>query len=263
MKFFRFLSPRRWENYALLAMASVAFLICTAVRVDAFQLPTRIEHPAPVKKIRAEHRNTEAYWVKRHKKIMTKATEMKRVDVLFLGDSITQGFENNYVWNYHFRNMKVINAGISSDRVEHILWRVQQGLVKESQPKVVVLLAGINNLGMASPEHTAAGISHIIDQIRNDSPDTKILIQGIFPAGKLRTDKKRNRIKKTNGLLAKYHNGSNVHFIDFGDKFLSSNGQISRKTMFDYLHLTTNGYHIWARSIEEKLSSLLGRDQTS
>ena len=263
MKFFRFLSPRRWENYALLAMASVAFLICTAVRVDAIQMPTRADQVAITKKVRPEHRNAEAYWVKRHGKIMEKASDMKEVDVLFLGDSITHGFENNSVWNYHYRDLKVINAGISSDRDEHILWRVQQGLVKEAQPKVVVLLAGINNLGMATPEHTAAGIANIIEQIRKDSPNTKILVQGIFPAGKLRTDVKRERIKKTNALIAKYHNGSSVHFIDFGSKFLSTNGQISKKMMFDYLHLTTNGYHIWARSIDEKLSSLLGKDQTT
>jgi lysophospholipase L1-like esterase len=263
MKFFRFLSPRRWENYALLAMASVAFLICTAVRVDAIQMPTRSDQVAPTKKIRPESRSDEAYWVKRHAKIVEKASEIENVDVLFLGDSITQGFENNYVWNYHYRDLKVINAGISSDRVEHILWRVQQGLVKESKPKVVVLLAGINNLGMATPEYTASGIGNIIDQIRKDSPSTKILVQGIFPSGKLRSDVKRDRIKKANALIAKYHNGSSVHFIDFGSKFLSANGQISRKMMFDYLHLTTNGYHIWARSIEEKLSTLLGTDQTT
>jgi len=263
MKFFSFLSPRRWENYALLAMASVAFLICTAVRVDAIQIPTLTEQVAKAKKVRPEHRNNEAYWVKRHSKIMSKATEMKQVDVLFLGDSITHGFENNYVWNYHFRDMKVLNAGISSDRVEHILWRVQQGLVKETRPKVVVLLAGINNLGMATPEHTAAGIANIIEQIRKDSPNTKILVQGIFPAGKLRTDVKRDRIKKANALIAKYHNGSTVHFIDFGNKFLTAKGQISKKMMFDYLHLTTNGYHVWARSIDEKLSVLLGKDQTT
>jgi lysophospholipase L1-like esterase len=263
MKFFSFLSPRRWENYALLAMASVAFLICTAVRVDAIQIPTRSEQVSNSKKIRPEHRNSEAYWVKRHGKIMEKAVAMKQVDVLFLGDSITHGFENNYVWNYHYRDLKVINAGISSDRVEHILWRVQQGLIKESKPKVVVLLAGINNLGMASPEHTAAGIANIIEQIRKDSPNTKILVQGIFPAGKLRTDVKRDRIKKTNALIAKYHDGANIHFLDFGHKFLSAKGQISKKMMFDYLHLSTNGYHTWAKSIDEKLLTLLGKDQTT
>jgi lysophospholipase L1-like esterase len=147
--------------------------------------------------------------------------------------------------------------------VEHILWRVQQGLIKESKPKVVVLLAGINNLGMASPEHTAAGIANIIEQIRKDSPSTKILVQGIFPAGKLRTDVKRDRIKKTNALIAKYNDGANIHYIDFGDKFLSAKGQISKKMMFDYLHLSTTGYHTWAKSIDEKLLALLGKDQTT
>lgn len=257
MKFLRFLSPRHWENYAVLAVASITFLVCTAVRVEAINLPTRTEQVVAQSKIRPEQRNNEAYWVKRHNKIMAKASEMDQVDVLFLGDSITHGFENNYIWNYHFKDMKVLNAGISSDRVEHMLWRVQQGLIEKTQPKVVVLLGGINNLGMASPEYTAAGIATIIERIRKDSPNTKILLQGVFPAGKLSSDKKRARIKKLNKILAGYHNGNDIHYIDFGGKFLSADKSISRKIMFDYLHLTTAGYHIWATSINGKLDSLV------
>lgn len=263
MKFFRFMSPRYWENYAVLAMASITFLVCTAVRVEAINLPTKTEQVAAQKKIRPEQRNKEAYWVKRHNKIMAKASEMDQVDVLFLGDSITHGFENNYVWNYHFKDLKVLNAGISSDRVEHMLWRVQQGLIKKSQPKVVVLLGGINNLGMASPEYTAAGIATIIEEIRKDSPGTKILLQGVFPAGKLKSDKKRARIKTLNSLLAGYHNGSDVVYIDFGNKFLNADKSISRKIMFDYLHLTSKGYHIWATSINSKLASMIRKPANS
>jgi len=263
MKFFSFLSPRRWENYAILAMASVAFLIFTAVRVDAIYLPTSTERAVALKKIRPESRNKEAYWVKRHNRIMEKAAEMDQVDVLFLGDSITHGFENNYVWNYHFKNMKVLNAGISSDRVEHMLWRVRQGLIKKAKPKVVVFLGGINNLGMASPEYTATGIATIIEEIKKDSPNTKILLQGVFPAGKLASDKKRNKIKKLNKLLATYDNGSSVQFIDFGSKFLNADRTISKKIMFDYLHLTTKGYHIWASNINGKLANMVGNTPNS
>lgn len=263
MKMFAFLSFRRWENYALLAMASVAFLICTAVRVDAISIPTSTERVVAKRKIKSEHRNNEAYWVKRHKKIMEKASDMDQVDVLFLGDSITHGFENNYVWNYHFKDMKVLNAGISSDRVEHMLWRVQQGLIRKSKPKLVVFLGGINNLGMHSPEHTAAGVAAIIEEIKKDSPHTKILIQGVFPAGKLKSDKKRARIKKLNQILADYDNSANVRYMDFGHKFLTADGSISKRVMFDYLHLTTRGYHIWASAIGDKLGQMLGRNANS
>lgn len=263
MKVPGFLSFRRWENYALLAMASIAFLVGTAVRVDAINIPTSTERVVAKTKIKSEHRNSEAYWVKRHKRIMEKAGEMDKVDVLFLGDSITHGFENNYIWNYHFKEMKVLNAGISSDRVEHMLWRIDQGLIKQAKPKVVVFLGGVNNLGMASPEHTAAGVATIIEKIKKDSPQTKILVQGVFPAGKLKSDKKRGRITKLNKLLSEYDDGANVRFIDFGHKFLGSNGSISRKIMFDYLHLTSRGYHIWATSLSGPLAQMLGRDTNS
>lgn len=258
-KMFGFLSLRRWENYALLAMASVAFLICTAVRVEAISLPAKTEQIAAKKKIKSEHRNNEPYWVKRHARIMDKAKATKKADVIFIGDSITHGFENNHVWNYHFKEMRVVNTGISSDRVEHMLWRVEQGLIKETQPKVVVILAGVNNLGMASPEHTAAGIANLIEEIKKDSPRTKILLQGVFPAGQHKSDKKRARIAKLNSLISRYDNGTSIRFIDFGDKFLSADGSISKSIMFDYLHLTTRGYHIWATSISDELGKLLGR----
>lgn len=263
MKFFAFLSPKRWENYALLAMASIAFLICTAVRVDAINLKPATERIVEKTKIKPENRNKEAYWVKRHQKILAKAGQMDHVDVLFLGDSITHGFENNFVWNYHFKDMAVLNAGISSDRVEHMLWRIKQGVIKKAQPKVVVLLGGINNLGMASPEHTAAGIATIIEEIKKDSPHTKILLQGVFPAGKLPSDKKRARVAKLNKILATFDDGATVQYINFGSKFLSADGSISKKIMFDYLHLTSKGYHIWASSIDDKLADMLGKNSNS
>lgn len=109
----------------------------------------------------------------------------------------------------------------------------------------------------------AAGVAAIIEEIKKDSPNTKILIQGVFPAGKLKSDKKRARIKKLNQMLADYDNGANVRYMDFGHKFLSADGSISKRIMFDYLHLTTRGYHIWASAIGDKLSQMLGRSANS
>lgn len=252
------LSLKRWENYCLLAMASVACLIVVSARIEAQEARSGAPAAPKVaayrpKLVHAEPRSTESVWLKRHKKILAESRRGS-YDVMLLGDSITQGWEfNQKVWTTHFPTQRVLNAGIASDRVEHILWRVKNGLFDKARPKVVILMGGVNNLQIASPDAIADGLRQIIEEIRIRSPKTRVIVQGIFPTGRESTDTRRAKVRLANLRIASLADGERVEYFDFGERFLGADGWISKKIMFDYLHLTRQGYEVWADALESKL----------
>src|SRR5690606_18268051 len=106
------------------------------------------------------------------------------IDLLFLGDSITEGWKNaTRVWQEHYGSFRPANFGIGGDRTQHVLWRIQNGELDGIKPKVVVLMIGTNNSGTNTAAQIAAANRKIVQQIRTKLPATKVLVLGIFPRG--------------------------------------------------------------------------------
>jgi lysophospholipase L1-like esterase len=180
--------------------------------------------------------------------------------VVFLGDSITAGWNGQKaLFEKEYAQYKAVNFGIGGDRVQHVLWRVENGEFEGIKPKVVVLMIGTNNSGTAenSPEQIAAGIKNIIAAIHKRSADTKVLLLAIFPRGAGEANNPgRAKNKAVNALIAKFDDGQKVHFLDIGPKFLAADGTLSKEIMPDLLHLNAKGYQIEADAIREKLAAL-------
>ena len=180
--------------------------------------------------------------------------------VAFLGDSITAGWNGQKaLFEKEYAQYKAVNFGIGGDRVQHVLWRVENGEFEGIKPKVVVLMIGTNNSGTAenSPEQIAAGIKNIIAAIHRRSADTKVLLLAIFPRGAGEANNPgRTKNKAVNALIAKFDDGQKVHFLDIGPKFLAADGTLSKEIMPDLLHLNAKGYQIEADAIREKLAAL-------
>jgi len=204
-------------------------------------------------------------WVKRHDAF---AEEAKKggFDVLFTGDSITDGWRNNpqkKIFDATFGPLKSANFGISGDRTQHVLWRLQNGEFEGlTLPKVVVLMIGTNNIGQKdNPEQPAsaiAGIQAIVKEIRKKSDHAKILLLGVFPRGEKADNRFRAMVKEINAGAAKLDDeGKSVKYLDIGEKFLQPDGTISKEIMPDFLHLTEKGYHIWADAIKDTLAEML------
>jgi lysophospholipase L1-like esterase len=157
----------------------------------------------------------------------------------------------------HFEPLKSANFGIGGDRTQHVLWRLQNGELEGIQPKVAVLMIGTNNLGSNTEEEIAAGITAIVKAIHSKSPDTKVLLLGIFPRSAKATDAVRDKIKKINERIAEMGKEKYVRYLDIGQKFLEEDGSLSKKIMPDYLHLSAKGYQIWADAVEPKVKELL------
>jgi len=101
-------------------------------------------------------------------------------------------------------------------------------------------------------------VEAIVEQIRTRQPDTKIILLGIFPRGKVFSPQ-RGKILQVNQALERLDDGKNIFYIDFGSQLIENDGSISKDIMPDYLHPNDKGYRIWANAIEPKLKELLGQ----
>lgn len=121
----------------------------------------------------------------RHQEFLKRIEQSKGAgDVIFLGDSITHGWEGQAAWQQHFGAFHPVNLGISGDQTGHVLWRITDGGELESlKPKAAVIMIGTNNTGGHSAEQIAGGIKAIVDELKKQKPGIKILVLGVFPRG--------------------------------------------------------------------------------
>ncbi len=200
-------------------------------------------------------------WQIRHK-AMSERVKQGNVDLVFIGDSITHFWDRKDqglpVWNEYYGARNAVNLGISADRIQHVLWRLQNGNLDGVSPKVAVVMIGTNNSGSDSPEDIAAGVKAVVTTIEEKCPTTRVLILGIFPRGKDATDKRRIVNNKANEIISKFADNRTIFYMNIGDKMLEEDRALSREVMPDLLHPGKKGYEIWAEAIEEKLKKLLG-----
>jgi len=203
----------------------------------------------------------DAGWKDRAKLLDQRLKESPDTELLMIGDSITQGWEGGgkEVWGKFYTSRKAVNLGISGDRTQHVLWRLQNAPLSGVKPKAAAVMIGTNNSNADhnTPGQIAEGVAAIVRTLRDKLPNTKILLLAIFPRGE-NFNAQRGKITQVNQVLQKLDDGKNVVFLDIGHRFLDSNGLLSADIMPDYLHLTPKGYEIWADAIEPKLSEWLG-----
>ncbi|MHB1557418.1 MAG: platelet-activating factor acetylhydrolase IB subunit [Isosphaeraceae bacterium] len=197
----------------------------------------------------------DGHWMNLHNQFLERAKK-GHVDLLFLGDSITQGWHDNDVWKRFYGPRHAANFGIGGDRTQHVLWRIQNGELDGIDPKVVVLMIGTNNANNASAEDIAKGVTTIVEEVRKRLPKTRILLLAVFP----RRDKPpaiQENLDRVNAMIARLDDGSHVKVLDIGKAFLEPDGSISRDVMPDLLHLSQKGYRRWADAMEPTLWSML------
>jgi lysophospholipase L1-like esterase len=123
--------------------------------------------------------------IPRHKDFLKRIVQSNGAgDVIFLGDSITHGWEGQQAWQEHFGSFKPVNLGIGGDQTGHVLWRITEGHeLDRLNPKVAVIMIGTNNTGGHSAQQIAGGIKAIVEELKRQKPDIKILVLGVFPRG--------------------------------------------------------------------------------
>jgi len=183
------------------------------------------------------------------------------VDLLFLGDSITEGWGKNPVWQKTYEPLNAANFGIGGDTTENVLWRLENGEVDGISPKVAVLLIGTNNFGLEghAPDAVAKGVTAVVQTLRKRLPSTKVLLLAIFPRDEKPNTDTRKKIQTVNEQIVKLDDRKNVRFLDIGAKLSNPDGSLSKEVMPDFLHLSEKGYQIWADAMAPLLKELMGK----
>jgi lysophospholipase L1-like esterase len=210
--------------------------------------------PAGNSAIQPEPRD--AGWVKRHEGFVAQAKKGD-ADILFMGDSITDGWRGQNLWKEKYKSLKAVNFGIGGDRTQHVLWRIQNGECDGIKPKVIVLMIGTNNAGSNSAEQIAEGVAAIVKEFRTRLPEAKILLLGVFPRAEKSDDPVRKLLQDVNSRISKLDDGKWIKYLDIGAKFLDTQGTLPKDVMPDFLHPNAKGYKIWADAMDPTLQALL------
>ena len=187
-------------------------------------------------------------------------TKQGDADLIFDGDSITDGWQSSgkEVWAKNYGQLHAADFGISGDRTEHVLWRLDHGQVAGLHPKLIALMIGTNNTGNCTDAQIAEGVTAIVHEYQKLCPEAVILLQAVFPRSEKPTDPIRAKIKSLNDRIAKLGDGKKVIYVDFGDKFLQPDGTLSKEIMPDFLHPNARGYTIWADAIRPEIEKVFG-----
>jgi lysophospholipase L1-like esterase len=211
---------------------------------------------------------TDANSIAAHAQLLEKAKKGK-IDVYFVGDSIVRRWgaldypELLANWNQNFHGWNAANFGWGGDRTQNILWRLENGELDGVDPKVVVILAGTNNIG-AQPrdERTAGeiarGVRAIVDVCQKRAPKATIVLTAIFPRNDIMGV--MPTIDRINQQLATFADGPRVRFLNINDRLADGNGRLVDGLLNerDKLHPTLEGYQIWADALKPIFEELLG-----
>jgi lysophospholipase L1-like esterase len=197
-------------------------------------------------------------------------TKTGRIDIYFAGDSIARRWgaldypELLANWRSNFFGWNAADFGWGGDRIENILWRLENGELDGVNPKIIVVLAGTNNVGSQVPDdaaiaNIARGLKAILDTCRRKAPDAAIVLTGIFP----RNDNiaVMPAIDRINDILAGFADGRKVRYLNVNDRLAGEDGRLVAGMMneHDKLHPTIRGYQVWADGLKPIFTELLGR----
>lgn len=219
--------------------------------------PVPADQPAP---------RTDANSLKAHEQLLEKAKH-GGIDVYFVGDSITRRWgATDYPeflahWKQTFFGWNAANFGWGADTTQNILWRLANGELAGVNPKVIVILAGTNNVGRqpgddAKVADITRGLQAIVARCREQAPNATLVLTAIFP----RNDNPAvmPTINAINAGIARLADGKKVRFLDVNAQLADADGKLFAGMMGDQLHPTLKGYQVWADGLKPILTELLG-----
>ena len=160
------------------------------------------------------------------------------VDLVCLGDSITQKFE----WSDAFPGIQVANRGISSDTTLGMLSRVDS--VVALSPRYISLMAGINDLLSCTPEETIVNYRTLLTALRQHLPNTQIIVTSVLPVSKSHSIPAENIIA-LNGMLKQLCEEFGITYLDLFEEFADEIHNLKPEYAIDLVHLSPQGYALW------------------
>ncbi len=203
-------------------------------------------------------RKSEVPWNELRDKIKQEIVAHPHHEVLFFGDSIMQGWRRHQDLLDRCKVLKgVINGGIWSDGLQHMLWRLSQGDFARIKPKVVVFLGGTNN-GSQTAAQIAAGIKLMVGRLLGQFPETRVLLLGLFPMDHDADTSRRLKRSNVNRMLAQFEwPQGQVVYLDLSPLFLGGTTILQPEVSPDFLHLSRLGYELWMAALCPAVTRIL------
>jgi beta-glucosidase len=244
---------------------AASFLVAVAVAACSSPPPPAPMPALPTSAATVPAPRTGEAWEKRHAAQLA-AARAGGHRLAFVGDSITQGWESvgKAHWLEWWEPRAAINLGISGDRTQHVLWRLDDGVLAAlagpaNDVRAVVVMIGTNNSNGSdhTAEEIAAGIVAVVQRLRQGLPQAKVLLLHIFPRGE-RPNPQRDKCAEASRLAAAALAGDpQVVARDIGDRFLGDGGALAKEIMPDALHLSAAAYRLWAEAIVADVDRML------
>jgi lysophospholipase L1-like esterase len=241
----RMLLMKRRSKVMMAAVALLLFLAIGLAYLFAVVLPQKRTQEQTLKALQAYY----------DAKIATYPTENEKyedyeVDVVFLGDSLTDGYD----LNSYYPQYLTLNRGIGGDTTFGLEKRLQIS-VYDLKPKVAVMLIGANNLDTMFENY-----ENILKGFQQNLPETKVVLLSLTAMG--------GDIWGSKNQLAAYNNVSikllaqkyGFTFVDlYAPLYDVSRGEVYDGYTTDGGHLTHEGYTVITAQITPVLEELLGR----
>lgn len=180
-------------------------------------------------------------------------TQADQGALVFLGDSITQGWGEDM--GKSFPGIQVANRGISGDTTRGMLLRLKKDVL-ELNPKGIVMLMGTNDLEEGADANVVSkNIELILTDIQKHNAKTPVTLCKVFPAS---ASKKRpaQQIKDINTAIANVaKNFPQVTLVDTWTLFANEQGDAKEAEFPDLLHPNQAGYAKWAGAIRPVLAT--------
>lgn len=205
-------------------------------------------------------------WWAQNADIDSLLNQKNKPDILFIGNSITQGIGGHRAavsyrpgfstFDSVFSGYTWECAGISGDRTQNVLWRLQHGNYVKAKPRTIVITIGVNNFFDDSPEEIADGIHQITQWTMKQLPSTKIILCGPLPAGLKKGDMLRVKYEKVQSLISR-EKGGNLICLSLTGLFIKSDGTLDMNYCAgDGIHLVPKGYEAWAKELKKQVDQI-------
>jgi lysophospholipase L1-like esterase len=194
----------------------------------------------------------------RHQAMNTRA-QQGYIDLIYVGDSIVEYYERQGkdTWDRYYAPRHALNLGISGDRTQHVLWRLNHGNLDGIAPTRAIVMIGQNNGGRNTAEEIGAGVTAVVQTIRAKLPTTKILLLAIFPR-RAKPTAERAVLAQASRIAATLADNHTIFYLDINQIFLRPDGSIPAELMPDFEHPSAQGYRLWAEAIEPTVAALMG-----
>lgn len=191
-----------------------------------------------------------------------------RVDILFLGNSITQGLSNkrelvNYKPGMNSQKKYLSPyvceaAGISGDKIQQLIWRVEHGNYELSQPKYVVISIGVNNIigGEKNITDMVKAYRKLVNICTDKFKGARIILLGLLPTGQSKDNENRLVYNKIQHELSRIKWSKQVLYINPTPWFVQEDGTLIEGLYGgDAIHLTEKGYDVWCSKIAQIINN--------